>query len=71
MIETLLVLFLIGLVGLVVLALLGALFGVLSHLALGLGGFLLFRLLPILALGWIIVRFLAPRRSELDASRDL
>lgn len=56
---------LIALVGLVVLlAVVGAVFG----LALSLVGFLLFKVAPVLLVGYLLVRFLAPRQARLSAS---
>lgn len=59
MISTLLTLFIVGIVALVVLSVVGAVFG----LAVG----LLFKLLPILLVGYIVVRLLAPRQKKLSA----
>jgi hypothetical protein len=68
MISALLTFFIIGLVALVgitlVLALVGAVFG----LALSLVGFLLFKVAPLILVGYLLVRFLAPRRPRLSAA---
>lgn len=68
MLTTLLTLLIVGLVGLVaisvVLSIIGAVFG----LALGLVGFLLFKVAPILLIGYVLVRLLAPRRQRLSAA---
>jgi hypothetical protein len=68
MISALLTFFIIGLMALVgitlVLALVGAAFG----LALSLVGFLLFKVAPLILVGYLLVRFLAPRRSRLSAA---
>lgn len=59
MISTLLTLFIIGIVALVALSIVGTLLG----LAVG----LLFKVLPILIVGYIVVRLLVPRRKKLSA----
>lgn len=68
MIGTILTFFIMGLVALVgvaiVLALVGAVFG----LALSLVGFLLFKVAPIILVGYVLVRFLAPRSHRLSAA---
>ncbi len=68
MIAALVTFFLVGLVGLVVLGVLLACIGVFLKAALGLAGILLFRIVPIVALGYLIVRFLAPRRQHTGGS---
>lgn len=60
MIESLLILFVVGIVGLVLLAVLGAVF----HVFVGLVGLILFKVVPILLLGWLILKFLAPRKPK-------
>ncbi len=64
MLTALLTFFVIGLVGLVLLGVLLAAIGIVFKLTLGLAGFVLFRILPIVALGYLIVRFLRPRRPR-------
>ncbi|MGH7483942.1 MAG: hypothetical protein ACRELV_17465 [Longimicrobiales bacterium] len=64
MIETLLILFVVGVLGLVVIGIVFALLGAITHLAAGLLGFIIFKLLPILLLGWLILHFLAPRKPR-------
>lgn len=59
MISTLLTLFIVGLAALVVLSVVGAVLG----LAVG----LLFKLLPILLVGYVVVRLLAPKQKKLSA----
>jgi uncharacterized membrane protein len=59
MISTLLTLFVVGIVALMVLSVVGAVLG----LAVG----LLFKLLPILIVGYVVVRLLAPRQRKLSA----
>jgi uncharacterized membrane protein len=59
MISTLLTLFIVGIVALVVLSVVGAVLG----LAVG----LLFKIVPILIVGYIVVRLLKPRQKQLSA----
>lgn len=59
MISTLLTLFVVGIVALMVLSVVGAVLG----LAVG----LLFKLLPVLLVGYVVVRLLAPRQRKLSA----
>lgn len=71
MLSSLLTLVIIGLVAVVgiavVLALVGAVFG----LALGVVEFLLFTVAPLALIGYLLMRFLAPRRKRLTkADRD-
>lgn len=68
MISSLLTFLIVGILALVgisvVLALVGAVFG----LALGLAKFLLFTVGPILLVGYVVMRFLAPRSRRLTGS---
>ena len=59
MISTLLTLFIVGIAALVVLSVIGAVLG----LAVG----LLFKVLPVLLIGWVVVRLLAPKQKKLSA----
>jgi len=59
MISTLLTLFIVGIVALMVLSIVFAVLG----LAVG----LLFKVLPILLIGYVVVRLLAPRQKKLSA----
>lgn len=70
MIATLLTFFLVGLVGLVALGLVMAFIGLFLKVALGLAFLLLFKIAPIVLLGYLIVRFLAPRKSKVDESGE-
>lgn len=67
MLSSLLTFLLVGFVALVVagvaLSVVGAVFG----LAIGLAGFLLFKVAPIVLIGYIVVRLLSPRRKRLSA----
>ncbi len=68
MISTLLTFFVVGFIALIgltiVLALASAVFG----LAFSLIGFLLFKVAPIVLIGYVLVRFLAPRSRRLSAA---
>lgn len=68
MLSSLLTLLVVGLIALVaisvVLSVLGAVFG----LFVGLAGFLLFKVAPVLLVGYVVVRLLAPRRTRLSAA---
>ena len=66
--ATLLYLFVIGLITVAVLGLVLAVLGLVFNIVTGLAGFLLFKVLPILLIGWLVVRFLAPRRRTADDS---
>jgi hypothetical protein len=68
MISALLTFFLIGLVALIGITLVLALVGVVFGLALSLVGFLLFKVAPLILVGYLLVRFLAPRRPRLSAA---
>ena len=62
MISTLLTLMVLGVIGLVVLSVVLTVFG----LAVGLASFLLFKVAPILLVGYLVVRFLTPRGKRLS-----
>jgi uncharacterized membrane protein len=66
MISSLLTFFIVGLVGLVVLSVVLAIVGAVFGIALGIAGLLLFKVLPIMLVGYIIVRLLAPKRKRLS-----
>lgn len=68
MISALVTFFLVGLVGLVAISVVLAVVGVVFSIALSLAGFLLFKVAPILLVGYLIVRFLAPRHKRLSAA---
>jgi hypothetical protein len=70
MIATLLTFFLVGLVGLIALGLIMAFIGLFLKVALGLAFLLLFKIAPIVLLGYLLVRFLAPRKSKIDESGE-
>lgn len=68
MISTLLTFFIVGLIALVGLSIVLALAGAMFGLALSLAGFLLFKVAPIILVGYVLVRFLAPRTRRLSAA---
>lgn len=68
MLSTLLTFFIVGLVALVGLTIGLALVGALFGLAFGLVGFLLFKVAPLVLVGYLLVRFLAPRSPRLSAA---
>lgn len=68
MIASLLTFLVVGLIALVVISMVLALIGAVFGLFFGLAGFLLFKVAPVVLLGYVIVRFLAPRRSRLSAA---
>ena len=67
MLTSLLTFFAVGLIAIialgVVLSIIGAIFG----LAFGVAGFLLFKVAPIVLVGYLVMRFVAPKRRELSA----
>lgn len=63
MISTLLSLLLIGIVALVALALIATVLGI----AVGIASFLLFKVAPIVLIGYLVVRFLVPRPKRLSS----
>ncbi|MFP4622608.1 MAG: hypothetical protein ACOCVZ_06275 [Gemmatimonadota bacterium] len=65
MLSTLLTLFLVGLVALVGISVALALVGVVFGLALGVAKFLLFTVGPILLVGYVVMRLLAPKNRRL------
>ncbi len=64
MIGALLTLFAIGLATLLVVGVLLAVVGTVFSIGFGLGGFLLFKVAPVVFLGWVVLRLLAPRRRK-------
>jgi hypothetical protein len=71
MISALLTFFIVGLIALVGIVVLLALVGAVFGLALSLVGFLLFKVAPVVLVGYLIIRFLAPRQARLSpADRD-
>ncbi|HEX7117150.1 MAG TPA: hypothetical protein VF212_00070 [Longimicrobiales bacterium] len=68
MIGALLTFFVVGLVTLVVASVVLAVVGVVFSIAWAVAGFLLFKVAPILLVGYLVVRFLAPKHKRLTAS---
>jgi uncharacterized membrane protein YvlD (DUF360 family) len=70
MLTALLSLFLIGLFGLVILGIVLAVVGVVFSMALGMAGFVLFKIAPILLIGWVILKLVqrSGSRSTLSSS---
>lgn len=66
MLGSLLTFFVVGLVTLVVLSIVLAVVGTAFSIALSLAGFLLFKVAPILLVGYLVVRFLTPRGKRLS-----
>ncbi|HKJ93556.1 MAG TPA: hypothetical protein VJ957_10320 [Longimicrobiales bacterium] len=66
MLSTILTLLLVGLAAVVgvsvVLAIIGAIFGI----AISLAGFLLFKVAPLILIGYVVVRLIAPRHKRLE-----
>ncbi|MBI4409935.1 MAG: hypothetical protein HY561_09520 [Gemmatimonadetes bacterium] len=65
MLATLVTFLLVGLVALIAIGIILAIVGAVFSLTLSLAGFVLFKLVPIVLLGYLIVRFLAPRSKRL------
>jgi uncharacterized membrane protein len=65
MLTSLLTFFIVGLVALVVISVVLSIIGAIFGLALGLVGVLLFKVLPVLLIGYIVVRLMAPKRRRL------
>ena len=68
MISSLLTFLVVGLIALVVIGIVLSIVGAIFGLFFGLAGFLLFKVAPVVLLGYVIVRFLAPRRNRLSAA---
>lgn len=67
MLASLLTFLLVGLVGLVVIGVALAAIGVVFSVTLGLAAFLLFKVAPIVLLGYVIVRLMKPKRRQISA----
>ena len=68
MIRALVTFFLVGLATLVVASIALAILGAVFSVALSLAGFLLFKVAPIMLIGYLVVRFLAPKHKRLSAA---
>lgn len=66
MLSTLLTLFIVGLIAIVGIAIVLSLVGAVLGLAFGLVGFLLFKVAPVILVGYVLVRLLRPRRARLS-----
>jgi hypothetical protein len=66
MIGALLKLFLVGLLAVVGLGIALAVVGAVFGLALSLAGILLFKVLPLVLIGYIVLRLIAPKRPQLS-----
>jgi uncharacterized membrane protein len=66
MISSLLTFLVVGLLALVALSIVLSIIGAVFGLAMGIVGFLLFKVGPILLVGYLVMRFLAPRRNRLS-----
>lgn len=70
MIGTLLTFFAVGLITLLVIGVVLSIVGTIFSLAFGLAGFLLFKVAPVLLVGWLVLKLLERRRprGELSAA---
>jgi uncharacterized membrane protein len=66
MLTSLLTMFLVGLAAVVAISIVLAVVSVVFGLAFGLVGILLFKVLPILLVGYIVLRLIAPKRKALS-----
>jgi hypothetical protein len=66
MISSLLTLFIVGLVSIILLGIVLSLLGTL----LGLAFFLLFKVAPILLIGYLVIRFLSPKKKTMSAEDE-
>ncbi|MBI4545769.1 MAG: hypothetical protein HY703_11280 [Gemmatimonadetes bacterium] len=69
MIASLLTFLLAGLVVLIAVGIVMAIIGAIFSVALAVAGFLLFKVAPIVLVGYLVVRFLAPRHKRLRAAQ--
>jgi hypothetical protein len=69
MITTLVVLILVGLGTLLTLALVVGLAALTVGVVLSLGFFLAFKVLPVILIGYLVIRFLRPRHRRLESGR--
>ncbi|HEU5209732.1 MAG TPA: hypothetical protein VFU06_09985 [Longimicrobiales bacterium] len=67
MLTSLLTLLVVGLVALVAVGVVLALIGAVLGIAFGLAGFLLFKVAPVVLIGYIVMRFLTPKQKRLSA----
>ena len=68
MLTSLLTFFVVGLVAIIGLGIILSIIGAIFGLAFGLAGFLLFKVAPVVLVGYMVMRFLAPKRKQLSES---
>ena len=68
MLGSLITFFLVGLIALVVAGIVLAVVGTVFSLTLGLAGFLLFKVAPILLIGWVVMKLIKKKRGRGDLS---
>ena len=68
MLRALLTFFALGLVALVALGIVLSIIGAAFSIALGLAGFILFKVAPVVLLGWIVLKVIDSRRSKRELS---
>jgi hypothetical protein len=68
MLSTLLTLFVLGFVGLLVVGVVLAVIGVVFGLAVGVASFLLFKVAPILLIGWVVLKLVSRARGHRQIS---
>ncbi len=68
MLGTLLTFFAVGLVTLVVIGVVLSIVGTVFSLAFGLAGFLLFKVAPVILVGWIVLKLFERRRGSAELS---
>ena len=67
MLTSLLTLFVVGLVALVAVGIVLSILGAVLGIAFGLAGFLLFKVAPVVLVGYVVMRFLTPKQKRLSA----
>ena len=67
MLTSLLTLFVVGLVALVAVGIVLSIIGAVLGIAFGLAGFLLFKVAPVVLVGYVVMRFLTPKQKRLSA----
>ncbi|MHB1167952.1 MAG: hypothetical protein ACYC28_01560 [Longimicrobiales bacterium] len=67
MLTSLLTLFVVGLVALVAVGIVLSIIGAVLGVAFGLAGFLLFKVAPVVLVGYVVMRFLTPKQKRLSA----
>jgi hypothetical protein len=70
MLGTLLTFFAVGLITLVVAGVVLSIVGLVFSLTLGLAGFLLFKVAPLLLIGWVVVKLVEKRRGGSLSAAD-